>query len=585
MTEMKTKHIALTFVASVALMLTACINETEFNEVKLDKNGIAFRISTVQTRSAAENQGLGTFEVATVQTGDGDTFVFEESVESLDAGLATRGTPAFTANVLDLYGTFNAVAPNTVDGSKTLPDAEFEFDGTTWWTHHYPGMGELFPAKYQLFMRMPSDIASGKYGLTSAPAYNTDGSIEFDYTSPTTAAGQTDILFTSKTIEKNQEDIYFYHVLTGVKFQNFFTNVENEDRTVAKTNITGVTIEGIKNSGHCKVTPGATTAGSSATVSVWSDQTGKATFSMTATDTTNYKNSTVGLDTLLNKTAGARNVNDDDGTLTFWFVPQTIAASDSVKITVDFDVELVNASGNTTSTKDTTLTLLLGAREWKAGELHTFTLKPTVVGVTIVDDMANFTKSDVVVANTGNVWEYVRVNMIANWVGNVQTAAGVFSSDTTVLMGYAKEHADSMRMVEPWNDKDGKTTYGTFVKLTPQSHQVPAVNGVADSIVNNWVRYDKYYYYIKPIGPDDSITDDLFESYTVGVSPEYWITDKWGTRRKAGNVHLVMDLMVQAIPAPVDKDGNILDNDDDEGYIRAWVKALGKSQPADLLDL
>ena len=74
---MKTKHIALTFVASVALMLTACINETEFNEVKLDKNGIAFRISTVQTRSAAENQGLGTFEVATVQTGDGDTFVFE----------------------------------------------------------------------------------------------------------------------------------------------------------------------------------------------------------------------------------------------------------------------------------------------------------------------------------------------------------------------------------------------------------------------------------------------------------------------------------------------------------------------------
>ena len=328
MTEMKTKHIALTFVASVALMLTACINETEFNEVKLDKNGIAFRISTVQTRSAAENQGLGTFEVATVQTGDGDTFVFEESVESLDAGLATRGTPAFTANVLDLYGTFNAVAPNTVDGSKTLPDAEFEFDGTTWWTHHYPGMGELFPAKYQLFMRMPSDIASGKYGLTSAPAYNTDGSIEFDYTSPTTAAGQTDILFTSKTIEKNQEDIYFYHVLTGVKFQNFFTNVENEDRTVAKTNITGVTIEGIKNSGHCKVTPGATTAGSSATVSVWSDQTGKATFSMTATDTTNYKNSTVGLDTLLNKTAGARNVNDDDGPLTFWFVPQTIAASD-----------------------------------------------------------------------------------------------------------------------------------------------------------------------------------------------------------------------------------------------------------------
>ncbi len=52
--------------------------------------------------------------------------------------------------------------------------------------------------------------------------------------------------------------------------------------------------------------------------------------------------------------------------------------------------------------------------------------------------------------------------------------------------------------------------------------------------------------------------------------------DKWGERRKAKNVHLVIDMMVQAIPAPVDNDGNILDNVDGEGYIRAWLKALDK---------
>ena len=51
------------------------------------------------------------------------------------------------------------------------------------------------------------------------------------------------------------------------------------------------------------------------------------------------------------------------------------------------------------------------------------------------------------------------------------------------------------------------------------------------------------------------------------------------------NVHLVIDMMVQAIPAPVDNNGNILDNDDNQGYIRAWVKAIDKTSPNDLLEL
>ena len=51
------------------------------------------------------------------------------------------------------------------------------------------------------------------------------------------------------------------------------------------------------------------------------------------------------------------------------------------------------------------------------------------------------------------------------------------------------------------------------------------------------------------------------------------------------DVHLVIDMMVQAIPAPVDNNGNILDNGDKQGYIRAWVKALDKTGPDDLLNL
>ena len=59
----------------------------------------------------------------------------------------------------------------------------------------------------------------------------------------------------------------------------------------------------------------------------------------------------------------------------------------------------------------------------------------------------------------------------------------------------------------------------------------------------------------------------------------------WGIRQKAGNVHLEMDLMVQAIPAPVDKDGNVIGNENGDGYINAWVEALGLSDKNELLDL
>ena len=128
------------------------------------------------------------------------------------------------------------------------------------------------------------------------------------------------------------------------------------------------------------------------------------------------------------------------------------------------------------------------------------------------------------------------------------------------------------------------TNYGTFSVLVQKSTVVPASSS-SPYTIHDWVRYDKYYYYTKPIGPNDAISGKLFESYEVGPSPEFWIVDKWGVRRKAKNVHLVIDMIVQAIPAPVDNNGNILDNDDNQGYIRAWVKALDKTSPNDLLDL
>ena len=58
-----------------------------------------------------------------------------------------------------------------------------------------------------------------------------------------------------------------------------------------------------------------------------------------------------------------------------------------------------------------------------------------------------------------------------------------------------------------------------------------------------------------------------------------------GVRRLAQNVHLEMDLMVEAIEAPTDAQGNLIYPDSENGYITAWVKALGLTQNSDLLDL
>ncbi len=576
---MKTRNNALILFAGVALLVTSCVNEREMFFGEIGKDEIAFTLAGVRTKAAAKDFFINPETVNTTNVGNG--LVLEETVVSLNGDPETKGTPAFTENVATLYGSFNAVA-NPNDPSKTLADASFPFnEGTNYWSHSYPNQGIWDKTPLTFYMRMPASPA----GVTSAYTYNDDGSIEFDYTSPDSAAGQQDILFTSATIENendNPKDITFWHALTGIKFSNFYTNKEMDDRTVAKTKIKEVTLSGMKNSGHCKVENNGTVT--------WSGVTGNETFTLSYNDTTNYTDSQYGLDTLLNGNATARNINKPDGSLTFWVVPQEFVDS-TVMIEVKFDIELVGKDDTGAATSrvtytDTTITVSLGRRTWTAGQLHTFTLKPVVVGVELEDEMSTdkFTKSNVRVDNTGNVYEYVRVNMVGNWVGNVQTSEGVYDTeDDSILMGYINDTKNgdeyaSYEMVEAWNDKDGKTNYGTFVNLTPQSHQVPAVNGQVDSIVNNWVRYDKYYYYIKPIGPDDSVTDQLFESYTVGASPEFWIPDQWGVRRKAGNVHLVMDLMVQSIPAPVDADGNVLDNGDNLGYIRAWLKALGESE-------
>lgn len=588
---MKTNRIAIALLASAALMLSSCDNrEKDFEEITIGEGEVAFRIGEVKTRSAAVNQSA-TIQLGTVRSED-SSFILEDEITSLDFvsnDLATRGTPAFTENVKTLYKTFYTVAM-TDDGEASFAKntdlvngVEYTNEKDNVWHYNY---GEDIWANLptHFFMRMPGSAQGVNLG--TSPYDLSDGSITFSYTSPSNAANQTDILFTSYTREDktNCEDITFFHALTGVKFSNYFDNKPREEgKKTTKTIINSVTIHGLKNQGTCTVTPDFSKT--SQDVVVWNNVSGKADFTITPNgDTTNYVGGQYKLDELLDENATARNLNDEDGSLTFWFIPQDLTrdATDSVYLEVEFDVELDGKKTFEGVKVTANLSKLLKPthREWLAGQLHTFTLRPTKVGVDIDDDLDEYIKSDVVVENTGNVWQYVRVNMVGNWWGNLwkendSQGNPVYYTDSTILAGYA--HATGDEETPGWNDKDvpdGQEVYGDFVNLVGKS---TTSNPVVNS--HGWVRFDKYWYYTKPLGPGDSVSDTFFDSYTVGPSPEFWIADVFGIRHAAGNVHLLMDLMVQSIEAPMNEDGTEVSD-----YMHEWAKALGYGTNVAALD-
>ena len=624
------------FVLAVLAMasLTGCrINEFDNASYVPKKGEIVFRLANSNTRSADVNATVTGVSIPLGDDGSGNKLFLEETItrlgdisyESFDP--MTKGTPAYTENFSDLYGDFKAAAFRTNSGSfeaSAFDDGVFESAGTNIWKRKYSDdVKGQFPLYF--FLRAPYDQESV---TVKNLAYNTaNGSITFDYdgSTLTSASAQKDLLFTSRLVDESEYEalvdkaeaipVLFHHALTGIKFANFFDNPDLD----TKTYITKVVITGLADGGHCVLTPRQETDGyvddktgdfSSKTVAVWTGLTGgETTYTQTfeQSDEIDFaeegdfgdKGSYTG--TTFGEAGNLNNLNKADGSLTFWFVPQQL--TENTQMTISYKV-INTKNGNKTHEDEDTIAfgdmtrkqtkneetgeITYGAyATWKAGELRTYTLKPRYIEVELIDKMSEdkFTKSDVKISNNGNVYEYVRVNLIGNWVGKVQTKENVFTEEETILFGYAAQTGDAR--VEAWNDKDGKTNYGTFVNLVPKSTAIIPHTDEAEAaaetdglILNNWVRYDKYYYYIKPIGPNESVTDQIFESYTVGVSPEFWIPDRWGTRRKAGDVHLIMDVIVQAIPAATDADGNITDD-----YLTAWVRELDKSSADDLLDL
>ena len=514
-------------------------------------NTIAF---TLQETPGTRAGGLiSTTNISLGTTESGEPIYLQERVTRL-GGLsrvpATKAALATTDNVDRLYSEFIAMIYDE-NGDPFLIDEStdgryvFPYEGNhRKWAKSFGTNPLAVSSPLTFIMAMPEP--EGGFGL------NADGKIAFSYNTPEAFDEQADLLIAGVELTADSYKpaegfaVEFKHALTGVKFA-----IGN---TASGTKITSVTLTGIKNSGSAL-------AKADGTEISWNTE-GSATeeYSMAFPD---------------GEYAEGDDLNDDDLSYTFWFVPQTL--SDDATITVSYSV----GSGDKAKQESLTVNIneaLGGTVTWLAGELHTFTLNPMMVDVGIEDTMdpTQTIKSDVVITNTGNIAQFVRVNLIGNWVGERMISENKWS-DETVLMGYTD--ATMEYEVARWNDKDGAHQW---VSPTGRSYNyvpfgvfsgLPAKNAT----VNNWIRRDKYYYYTLAVDPEAPIEDELFESYTLEVDniPDIYIRDNAGTPQKARNVHLVLDVVVQAVSA-IDANGNTYDT-----YEAAWKAALGESANLD----
>ena len=639
---MKNKLIALAVLGTA--MLSSCVQEKSFDNITVGENEIAFVIGGSATRSAVEMpMTTPGASIELCKTDNGEAIYLEETIEEMNASPATRGIPAYNTNLGKLYETMGVYA----DGN--FGDKNFERwdqyvnpvdDPELGWRYRYNYSASPWPDKdtpVDFNLRMPATMNGVTFDATSHYTV-------FDYTTPAAATDQQDILFAHTKLNKRTHDTYLpngapvlmYHALTGVKFRNGHVN-----GTDTKTIIKKVEIFGLKDKGHCVVTSDDnnvltfTWTGQEKTRDSFSQEYSNPTYVVAAgaanldgtvdftnptpTDTEDENYIAPGQPgyvadysgTSWVSAAAAHTLNDGDGSLTFWFVPQEI--TDEVTMKVTFVVktpftpngngaDVANLSGT-----DITLTLNFGKELnaqyktasdkvfWGPGQLRTYSLKPLDVDVDIEDTMQGLVKSNVKIANTGNVPEYVRVLLLGNWYGwETQAEWDAWKSATTeeakaehepsILVGYDSDGTDGRDvMVDPWyrggykHDAQGNAlenyqdNYGSFDSSftlgTPQEG-------------NRWIDASGGFYYPDPIGPGVKLnaeTEALFQSYTITTIPDIYIAvPTSNTRVKAVGVHLVLTVSVQAIGA-LDKDGN------EKGWLEAWYEATGnkKLNPAD----
>lgn len=544
---------SITAILLLAVIALPSCKDDILEEGSYPENVVSFMIGNDATATKASASSVET-QVASyaIEGVEDNDLVLIETVTSADNLYSTdlvetKGTPVYTENFDALYGeqvyatafepksgAASAYAPKDVWGSylENGGTVKFKLGESHTYSYDYSKGQKVnlsWPAGGRLlyFIQAP-------YSTTNAlkPAFYSDGSIQFDYTDPTVtttvggrptivngATKQKDILFTSKEVSKpatggNHNNILMYHALTAVKFKvgNVDLVIGQNSNPTSVTKITKVTFKGIKANGHCAIKPNygdsntsagdnpSNASGAAATKSstcvVWTPQSSERVvdYSQEFSETTvtyTSENSNFGDSFYANKTAENNLVNTGDGGEVMLMVPQTLT---NVEVVVDFTI-----NGTAFSRKVS----LNG--QWKAGELHTYTLTVNKVSVMVDDTMSSDlqVKQNVNTANNGNVVAYLRAEVATAWYYG-------YGDDAVVVAAYLN---------------NGWFYNGDDKYRTPSSR--------------HWLKGDDgYYYYKYPVLPGRSTSYTLFSKFTAPA-----ITEK----APFPGAHLEMKILLQGV--------------------------------------
>ena len=455
---------------------------------------------------------------------------------------ATRGTPVYNKNFDDVLGSFWAVCYGNVSGSSALsPDGTFASTGKheftkdvahssaktgTTYKHDY-GEGLSWPENEKLifFFEAPSQEELGKDGITRYA----DGRIEFNYTmTKTNAVDQQDLLFGSMWLTKDEYkdseqkndkviDIPFHHALCAVKFNSGY-----DSDNAAK--ITKIEIKNLYSAGTCTIPSSGTVTWNYPTetiptIDVYSDYSDVTPTTYTDGHESDYDFPEAFYNTENDKSTTTNSLNDKNFTHTFHLIPQT-RNQPSQEEENKFTFVIHYKIGIEEQERIRTVTPSIS---WTAGNIYTYTLTINDAAVTVSEQPLG---GALLTTNSGNVTEYQRVALAANWV----------------------------------------TTDGTIVASQPLTSDW--LTGLPTGSTGSGARWalgtDGYYYYSHPVQPGQAAAVPLYTARTTPEAP---------ANLTVADAHLEVNVTVQAVRAN-NKDGS---GNDEYGYT-VWSNSdLGTS--------
>lgn len=499
MARKRCKHLVLDMGVLIVTVLMASCEDTASQEggKGLNKTTISFQLgghTDSRTRSARPSQtAVAPQHCIDITLGDAlPTLALTETVTSMDdapvfpdEASATRGIPVYSENFENVYHGFLArtfgvnggsdqqyLAADALLGSDkepavfTLQDGYYQHDYGTqyrWPSNHLMYFFFNSPRKEVNLVGMQS---SGKADPVSYLKYYRNGNIVFDYTSPAQAVDQEDILFASRTLKmetmETDNEILFFHPLTGVKFR--LGTLSDENLTI---NVTSITLKGLLYEGSCTLTPVNKENGKGADNSEydskqrvhWSftDEQKSKTNDFTLqppASTVNRQSNTeekegdvdfpysfYGDENGELGTLGMNNLNSQNYAQTFWFIPQSCSKK---QIDIVYSVTFADGTEKVDQTANVTLPEDGNGKtyEWKAGELHTYTIgfhqtHATIESAGSTTDASGLTLTP---KNTGNTKTYLRVALVANWVNDEQEVFGQYDMTNNAAISSSWKH-------------------------------------------------------------------------------------------------------------------------------------------------